>query len=113
MLSYNLQSTYSLFFFHLYVRTCSYIFSINGIGLTPVEFTPTGAPKVSAAVLRKMAGTNPFGEGKNRKNRITLFSIILMRYFPVINVIIILIIIIIIIILIIIIIIIIINVVVI
>jgi hypothetical protein len=27
------------------------------------EFTPTGAPKVSAAVLRKMSGSNPFGEG--------------------------------------------------
>ena len=64
------------------------MYSIKGIGLTPVEFTPTGAPKVSAAVLRKMAGTNPFGEGKNRENHLdALFTVIIVIIIIIINVI--------------------------
>lgn len=32
--------------------------------MNALDLTPKGAPKVSASVLRKFAGTNPFGEGK-------------------------------------------------
>jgi hypothetical protein len=38
--------------------------TIKTLRLTPLEFTPTGIPQVSATVLRKMAGKNPFGEGE-------------------------------------------------
>ena len=34
------------------------------IGLKPTDFTPTGVPQVSAAVLKKLAGKNLFGEGE-------------------------------------------------
>jgi hypothetical protein len=37
--------------------------TIKSLRLTPSDFTPTGIPQVSASVLRKMAGKNPFGEG--------------------------------------------------
>jgi len=37
--------------------------SIKTIGLTPIDFTPAGSPQVSAGVLKKMAGTNPFSDG--------------------------------------------------
>lgn len=38
-------------------------FNIHTIGLTPKVFTPKGVPQVSAAVLKKLAGQNLFGDG--------------------------------------------------
>lgn len=38
------------------------VFTIRSIGLTPKAFTPTGLPQVSAAILKKLAGQNLFGE---------------------------------------------------
>jgi hypothetical protein len=38
--------------------------TISTIGLTPTDFTPTGQPQVSAAVLKKLSGKNVFGDGK-------------------------------------------------
>jgi DNA polymerase-1 len=32
-------------------------FKLRGLGIPPIEFTPTGKPQVSASVLRKLAGT--------------------------------------------------------
>ena len=56
--------------FILFISTLfstSRLFSIRTCGMTPFDFTPLGAPKVSAAVLRKMAGSNPCGDGKRLK----------------------------------------------
>lgn len=39
--------------------------SIKSIGMEPLEFTPAGTPQVSAAVLRKLAGQNLFGDDKD------------------------------------------------
>jgi len=35
--------------------------TIKTIGMTPIEFTPAGTPQVSAAILRKLAGTDVLG----------------------------------------------------
>jgi hypothetical protein len=37
--------------------------TITTIGMKPAEFTPTGVPQVSAAVLKKLSGKNVFSEG--------------------------------------------------
>lgn len=37
--------------------------TIETIGITPIEFTDTGLPQCSAAVLKRLAGKNLFGEG--------------------------------------------------
>jgi hypothetical protein len=37
--------------------------NITTIGLSPMDFTPAGVPQVTAAVLRKLAGKNIFGDG--------------------------------------------------
>jgi hypothetical protein len=37
--------------------------TISTIGLEPIDFTPTGIPQVSAAVLKRLAGKDIFGEG--------------------------------------------------
>eukprot|EP01034_Spumella_vulgaris_P022490 gene22490-28618_t len=39
--------------------------SVTTMGLTPKDFTPTGMPQVSAAVLKKLAGSNLFGDEKD------------------------------------------------
>jgi len=38
--------------------------TISSIQMKPLAFTPGGSPQVSAGVLRKMAGQNLFGDGK-------------------------------------------------
>jgi hypothetical protein len=38
--------------------------TITTIGLKPTDFTPTGQPQVSAAVLKKLSGKNVFGDGE-------------------------------------------------
>lgn len=38
--------------------------TITTIGLKPTDFTPTGIPQVSAAVLKKLSGKNVFGDGE-------------------------------------------------
>lgn len=38
--------------------------TIKSIGIKPTDFTGTGQPQVSAAVLKKLAGKNLFGDGK-------------------------------------------------
>merc|ERR1711871_1270256 len=35
--------------------------TIKSLGMTPLEFTPAGTPQVSAAILRKLAGTDVLG----------------------------------------------------
>ena len=40
-------------------------FSITSLKLRPDSFTPTGIPQVSASVLKKMAGSNLFGDPKD------------------------------------------------
>ena len=37
--------------------------SISTLGMTPVDFTGTGLPQVTSAVLKKLAGKNVFSEG--------------------------------------------------
>jgi DNA polymerase I len=39
--------------------------TIKSLGLTPTDFSPAGTPQVSAAVLRKLSGTNLFGDPKD------------------------------------------------
>lgn len=39
--------------------------SINSVGATPVSFSPAGTPQVSAAVLRKLSGSNLFEDEKD------------------------------------------------
>ena len=39
--------------------------TITSLDLTPTEFSPARTPQVSAAVLRKLAGTNLFGDEKD------------------------------------------------
>jgi DNA polymerase-1 len=39
--------------------------SISSIGLNPVTFSPAGTPQVSAAVLKKISGSELFGEEKD------------------------------------------------
>mmetsp|Transcript_36196 Transcript_36196/g.34234 ORF Transcript_36196/g.34234 Transcript_36196/m.34234 type:complete len:946 (-) Transcript_36196:18-2855(-) len=38
---------------------------IKTLNMVPTDFTPLGTPQVSASVLRKMSGKDPFGEGDN------------------------------------------------
>lgn len=38
--------------------------TITTIGLKPTDFTPTGIPQVSSAVLKKLSGKNVFGDGE-------------------------------------------------
>ena len=39
--------------------------SINSVGATPISFSPAGTPQVSAAVLRKLSGSNLFEDEKD------------------------------------------------
>lgn len=57
----NLQLMSYLFIFYSFFLTR---FHPSTIGLKPTDFTPTGVPQVSAAVLKKLAGKNLFGEGE-------------------------------------------------
>ncbi len=47
--------------------------TIETIGLTPKDFTPTGIPQVSAAVLKRLAGKNLFGEGEKISTLVTTY----------------------------------------
>ena len=38
--------------------------NITTIGMKPLEYTDTGLPQVSAAILKRLAGKNVFSEGK-------------------------------------------------
>lgn len=40
-------------------------FTINSIGMEPVEFTSTGLPQVSAGILKKLSGKNIFAEDES------------------------------------------------
>jgi len=40
---------------------------ITTIGMKPIEYTPGGSPQVSAAILKKMAGSNLFGDEKDAR----------------------------------------------
>ncbi len=39
--------------------------TVKSIGYTPTDFSPAGTPQVSAAVLRKISGSNLFGDPKD------------------------------------------------
>ena len=41
--------------------------TITTIDMKPIEFTPGGTPQVSAAILKKMAGSNLFGDEKEAR----------------------------------------------
>lgn len=55
--------------------------TIETVGLTPVEFTETGLPQVTASVLKKLSGKNLFSDGKDYScivvaSAVTIFIII-------------------------------------
>jgi hypothetical protein len=56
--------------------------SITTLGMKPSAFTPTGVPQVSASVLKKMAGSNPFDGTSPVYGEVSLPSSLLSFGFP-------------------------------